>query len=386
MQKWFALMKPGSFKDRHGNVYDITKEKLQGIVNNYVKPVAQFIVGHPDKETVPSFGFAKALRLNGDVLEFTPGKVVAEFAALVKKGAFPHVSAGLDRALTKLDHIAFLSAERPAINGLSPICEFSMQPDADSALIDVSAVATGGLAEFSVDSGWISWKLRDIARIFRALRDKTIETEGVEKADTLYPDYIITGLTEEPPVFEPVNQSQFSMPEGGEMDYQKLYEDEQQKTTALEQKIAGLAGQVAQFSGQVSTLTQENSDLRKTIDDIGEKRIAAEFSAYADSLITQRKLHPNKKQETVTQLVKMYKVSGAEFSASDSPLSIFKGTLESGIVQLPDGTHTVPRAEFSVSDASYVDITTKAAQYQSQMEKAGTPVTNIQAINAVTNG
>lgn len=170
------------------------------------------------------------------------------------------------------------------------------------------------------------------------------------------------------------------------MDYKKLYEDEQQKTAGLEQKISELTDRNAQFSAQVASLTSENSDLKNKIVAVDDKRVEAEFSTYVDGLVNARKLHPNKKPETVAQLMKMYKVSGAEFSAGDSPLSIMKSALENGNVQLPGGEHLVPRAEFSAEPGTIGDITTRALQYQAQMEKAGTPVTNIQAINAVTNG
>lgn len=384
MPKWLPLMRTGSFRDRFGKMYTVTTDVLKRIADNYnpANP-AQLVVGHPGKNTVPSFGIVDKLKAVGDRLLFVPGNVVAEFAALVKKGGFPDISAGLDTGLTGLRHVAFLSAERPAIDGLEPICEFSAPQTGDAGVqLMVTGVFNG--AEFSVDDNWLKWRMREIGQAFRRLRENIVEKDGIENADKILPGYIVDSLSEDPPKTNDTNISEFSSNEGGSMEYQKLYEAEVAKTADLTAKVNDLTTKVAEFSASLATLTAEKTALAKTVADTEAAAAKAEFSAFVEKLITDKKALPAEKDALVDTMMKMRTASGAEFSAETSPLKLFRAELERRAVTVPGGTHTADNrgAEFSAGSGAD-DLVSRATAYQKLQANAGITVTNAEAIRHV---
>lgn len=333
MPKWIELLKPGRWKDRSGKVVDITKATLARILDNYkTENPAHILVGHPDKPTVPSFGIIESLKMAGDVLMCRPANVVAEFAALVGKGAFPGVSAGLSADCSRLDHVAFLSAEKPAVEGLKPVLEFSAKPESDIVSVDISASFSG--AEFSAASDWTRWRLKDIGTILRNIKNYLIEKEGQEKADSLVHEYPLNELQADPPQD---NQLQFSQtPQGGQMDFEKLY-------TELKAAVDGLLAKFAkpgmtEFSAHVESVAADNERL-KTENAALQTKCAAfesekrtlEFSSFVETLITQGRVLPDQKAAKVAMLETMHKATPVEFSGANgakSPLDQYKAELQ----------------------------------------------------------
>lgn len=348
--KWLELMRTGEFTDRHGNKRNITTDILSKVAAGYdrAKAAAHLVVGHPDKPKVPSFGLVDKLKVVGDRLMFQPAQVVPEFAALVAKGAFPAVSAGLNAAMDALDHVAFLSAERPAIDGLAPIAEFSASvTGGDCVSIDVTA-------QFSSDQfvqGWLRWRMSDIAALFRKVREWIIETNNAEKADAIIPSYLIDNIGAEPP--EEIAPAQFSQERAADMEYQKLYEAEVAKVTDLTGKLAEFSTAKTADAGKISTLETENASLKTQLAEFQAAMKRAEFSAFVEKLVADRKVLPAQKNDIVGKLMSRNTASVlAEFSAGTSPLEIYKAQLEALPVSVPGGDHTADLrgAEFSADD------------------------------------
>lgn len=397
MAKWLELMRTGTFRDRFGNTYDITREILARIAANFSgDDDVHLVVGHPGKKSVPSFGLVDKLRAIGDKLEFIPKMVVPEFSALVKKGGFPDRSAGLDSGLTKLNHIAFLSAERPAIDGMLPIAAFS-SPEGDTNVVHLILPENSltDVAEFSLD-GWIVWKFKSIARLLRNLKNKAIESETAEKAEEIYPEYIIESLLEEPPEKSAFSAgSQFSANEGGaSMEYELLYKQEKQKREELEGKVAEFSGKVENLIAKVTDLETANAALAAENKTANDKLLTAEFSAYAEKLIADKKILPDQKEATVANLMTMHRASdGAEFSGDNgekSPIALFKAQLESGNVVLPGGEHSADHrggdgAEFSGEDFDPVAVGNAARSLVAKEAKNGNTITFQEAVKRVRN-
>lgn len=354
MKNGFPLLKPGTFRDRHNKVYTITKRDIEGIASTYGNSgKAPLTVGHPDSQRVPAFGVVDALKVVGDTLYFKPARMVAEFAKLVDGKFFPGVSAGLMQRQGggyDLGHVAFLSAQKPAVplEGL-PLVEFSA-PEGDVVSVDVTDAArdlVDGRLEFaSAAENWLSYQLRQLSRMFRQLKNKAIETDGAEVADTLYPEYVIeelaAGLPEETTA-EPVAQFS-SHPEGGRVNFEELYNQEKAKVAALEAEKVELSASVESLKSEVAGM---HAAARK-----------AEFSAFVDTLIAQGRVLPDQKESEEKTLEALHQASQAiEFSAPDgkkSPIEQYKESLSARPVVAPGGNEILG-PEFAASTGAAQD-------------------------------
>lgn len=382
MGKWIELLKPGTWKDRTGKVVTITKETLARIHDNYKSEnPAHILIGHPDKPKVPSFGVIESLKMAGDVLMCKPGNVVAEFAALVGKGAFPGVSAGLSADCSRLDHVSFLSAEKPAIDGLKPVLEFSAKPE--TVIISVDISENFNKTEFSAAGlDWLKWRVKDIGMLLRNLKNYLIEKDGQEKADKLMDEWRVTELQNDPPES---NVNQFS--QGGTMDFEKLY-------TELKAAVDGLLAKFAkpgmtEFSAHVESVVADNERLKtenaalqtKCATFEAEKR-TLEFSSFVEKLITEGRVLPDQKAAKVAMLETMHKATPVEFSSANgakSPLDQYRDELKAlPIVAPKTGESRGP--EFGASgNIDGVDLGNKMSAYMTEMAAKGTPVNVMEA-------
>ena len=178
---WIEVFKTGTHTDAAGNTRDWTEKDLQAIVGNYnpAKHEAPVVIGHP-ADNDPAFGWVEDLKTEGTVLYAKFKDLIPEFVDMVKQGLFKKRSIALYPDLD-LRHVGFLGAVPPAVKGLENI---KFQDNPDSILI-----------EFSETS---EWKFETIGRIFRQIRDWFIEKEGIDKADTLIPDWDVDFIKEKP--------------------------------------------------------------------------------------------------------------------------------------------------------------------------------------------
>jgi hypothetical protein len=380
MAKWIELLKPGAWKDRTGKVVEITKETIRRIHDNYKSETpAHILVGHPDKAKVPSFGIIESLKMAGDVLLCRPGSVVAEFAALVGKGAFPGVSAGLSADCSRLDHVAFLSAERPAIDGLKPVLEFSAQPESSIVSVDItSGFNRTEFASASVD--WIKWRIKDIGMLLRNVKNYLIEKDGQEKADKLLDEWRVTELQSDPPD-EPVNQFSQS-PQGGAMDFEKLYNELKAAVDGIlaKFKAPGMTEFSAHVDGVVAenaTLKTDNAALKTQVEMFRTEKRGLEFSAFVETLITGRRVKPDEKTAIVAKLEAMHLATPVEFSAASgakSPLDIYKEELQARPVTVPPTGEETHGVEFSASGASGDEIAEQMTRYIDEQAAKGVKI------------
>lgn len=387
MAKWHQLIKTGKYKDRHGTEHLITGEILDRVVANYDpdKP-AHIIVGHPDKKVVPSFGLVEKLKRVGDVLFFKPGKVVAEFATLVRKGAFPDVSAGFDQGFNSLNHVALLSAQSPACPGLEPLCEFSApgSNDGKESVVSVDIVEVFGkdLPQFAMSSEeWLVWRTKDIGRVLRNLKNYLIEKESQEKADELMSEWLLESLTQDPPEYKP----EFSTEENGDTT------DFEQEYKTLLPRFESASARLAEFTTQVSTLStantqlkDENAALQVKLQKLETDARLAEFSAFVETLIGEGRVLPDQKQFEVEQLELMHQATPPEFSSGSgekSPVDKYKASLQVRPVIVPAGEVKTP--EFSAGAADAVSVGKRARAYIDEQAEKGITVSTVEAVRHV---
>ena len=366
---WIPLLKTGTFTDRHGTTHTFTRDDLRGIADRYDPSAreAHLVVGHPDRNRVPSFGVVDKLKAVGDVLFFRPRKVAAEFAALVRQGKFPRVSIGLDRHPGGvLDHVAFLSAQDAAVPGLGNITslEFS-SPVADTCLaLDITDVASaepvemssGGLGEFA-------------ARLYRELFLDVTPIDRMQGTESF-----------EAPQFS-------RLPRKGDMEYKDLFEQEREKNLALEGEKVELSKSVTTLTGERDTLKGENEQLKAKVAELEDGQVRVEMSAYVEKLIDDRKVLPDRKDSVVKRLMQLRELSAKpEFSAGDkkSPLDEYKEELEAGPAVAPaQGEDRRKGPEFSAGGESAAEIGRKARELIAESRAKGVELSASEAVARV---
>lgn len=177
------VLRPGKHTAMSGVVHTITADDVAALAAGYAEGSAPLVVGHPEIND-PAYGWVKGLRVGDDgVLRAVCDQVDPAFAEIVNAGRYKNVSVKLSPDYRRLIHIGFLGAAAPAVKGLKPA---ALCGDADGVEFSAPAPAwTVGLA------------LRRCAELFRRLRDKVIETDGMEAAEKLLPEWTVNGLAEQ---------------------------------------------------------------------------------------------------------------------------------------------------------------------------------------------
>jgi hypothetical protein len=407
MGKFLELMRVGKFKDRHGKEYDITQGVIDKIAAGFTpsKPPA-LTVGHPDAAKPPLFGVVDALKVAGDKLLFRPAKFAAEFAALVSKGMFPGVSAGLTADLSRLDHVALLSAQKPAIDGLEPVAEFSALPAGETVSIDVTEFAAPGLAEFSAAEApgwWVASRLQEAAGLFRGLKNYLIEAAGSEKAETLIPEWAISRLQDEPPEPETAGEdagfssapdsSEGSLSEAGTtrrkipggdaldtVDYEARYNE-------LLPQFENAVKTVAAINETNKRLAAENMGLAKKAEALEKSNRLAEFEAWVEGRIAEGRVLPDEKTAIVERMESLCRLSGAEFSkevgGDTTPLNCYRAELMNRPRRKLTEPIAPPQFASAAGGSDNASFKKMVHNYEDEMKAKGTPVNYFDAVDHV---
>lgn len=168
---------------------------------------------HP-KNNLPVFGFARRDEIDGCevdgefVLTAQPTEFARPWIDALKQLGTDMVSVGIGK-MGEIAHIGF--TDSPGVDGLGAAFEAekdSLQqvPVAAVEEVEFEAADLDNPAEALFEVSW-KWRLenwmQDAAGIFKRLRDREIEANGVEAADKLIPDYMIDFLKEPLPEDEP---------------------------------------------------------------------------------------------------------------------------------------------------------------------------------------
>lgn len=192
-KKTIEIFRAGTHTAMDGKSYTFTKADLQATAAAYDPAVfsAPAVIGHP-KHDDPAYGWATALRVEGDVLLADMDQVNPAFAEIVNAGSYKKVSPYFYSPGAKNNpvpgcyyprHIGFLGAAAPGCQGLAPVA-FA---DGDDDLI-----------AFATDEELrpLVWLARNVARMFRRQRDQLIEDKGIEEANKLLPEWEVDAPAE----------------------------------------------------------------------------------------------------------------------------------------------------------------------------------------------
>ncbi|EOY8363097.1 peptidase [Salmonella enterica subsp. salamae] len=355
------IFRAGTHTDMHGRRINFSDADLNEIAQNYNPALheAPIVVGHP-KTDAPSYAWVRGIKKDPDGLKAEPRDIDPQFAELVKNRRYSKVSASFycpespgnpTPGKYYLRHIGFLGAQPPAIKGLKQV---SFAEDEE------------GVVEFA------DWSLQTTATLFSRIRDFFISQFGLEKTDSVMPDYLIDSLRDDAARTATTDATPaFSDPVGIPAEDAIQPVAEKPAPTPPEDTAVDKELQVK--------LEQENADLKRQLDERNKaeaQRVATERHnanvAFADSLVSDARLAPAGKGLVVAVLDALgdgeSPVSFSENGSEQPLVEAFKAQMQKarplldfGEVATGDRTdRTAIPAEFAEADPVRLELHTKA--------------------------
>ncbi|ECH3812670.1 peptidase [Salmonella enterica] len=355
------IFRAGTHTDMHGRQINFSDADLNEIAQSYNPALheAPVVVGHP-KTDAPSYAWVSGIKKDRDGLKAEPRDIDPQFAELVRKRRYSKVSASFycpdspgnpTPGKYYLRHVGFLGAQPPAIKGLKQV---SFAEDEE------------GVVEFA------DWSLQTTASLFSRIRDFIISQFGIEKADSVVPDYMIDSLRDEAARTTATDTTPaFSDPVGIPAEDAIQPVAEKPAPTPPEEPAVDKELQ--------AKLQKENDDLKRQIEERNKaeaQRVATERHnanvAFADSLVSDARLAPAGKGLVVAVLDALgggdEPVSFSENGSEQPLVDAFKTQmkkarplLDFGEVATADNTDrsAIP-AEFAEADPARLEMHTKA--------------------------
>ncbi|EJF2226930.1 peptidase [Salmonella enterica] len=355
------IFRAGTHTDMHGRQINFSDADLNEIAQSYNPALheAPVVVGHP-KTDAPSYAWVSGIKKDRDGLKAEPRDIDPQFAELVRKRRYSKVSASFycpdspgnpTPGKYYLRHVGFLGAQPPAIKGLK---QASFAEDEE------------GVVEFA------DWSLQTTASLFSRIRDFIISQFGIEKADSVVPDYMIDSLRDEAArTTTTAVAPEFSDPVGIPAEDAIQPVAEKPAPTPPEEPAVDKELQ--------AKLQKENDDLKRQIEERNKaeaQRVATERHnanvAFADSLVSDARLAPAGKGLVVAVLDALgggdEPVSFSENGSEQPLVDAFKmqmqkarPLLDFGEVATADNTDrsAIP-AEFAEADPARLEMHTKA--------------------------
>lgn len=355
------IFRAGTHTDMHGRRINFSDADLNEIAQNYNPALheAPIVVGHP-KTDAPSYAWVSGIKKDRDGLKAEPRDIDPQFAELVKNRRYSKVSASFycpdspgnpTPGKYYLRHVGFLGAQPPAIKGLKSV---SFAEDEE------------GVVEFA------DWSLQTTATLFSRIRDFFISQFGLEKTDSVMPDYLIDSLRDDATRTTTADVTPaFSDPVGIPAEDAIQPVAEKPAPTPPEDTAVDKELQVK--------LEQENADLKRQLDERNKaeaQRVATERHnanvAFADSLVSDARLAPAGKGLVVAVLDALgdgeSPVSFSENGSEQPLVEAFKAQMQKarplldfGEVATGDRTDraAIP-AEFAEADPVRLELHTKA--------------------------
>ncbi|EDM3689373.1 peptidase [Salmonella enterica subsp. enterica serovar Infantis] len=355
------IFKSGIHTDMHGHRINFSDADLGNIAAAYDPKLheAPIVIGHPRTDD-PAWGWVSGVSKDSDGLKAAPRDIDPQFAEMVRQRRFSKVSSSFYCPSSPgnptpgkyyLRHVGFLGAQPPAVKGLKQV---SFAEDEE------------GVVEFA------DWSLQTTASLFSRIRDFIISQFGLEKADSVVPDYMIDSLRDEAThtvTTEAVPA--FSDPVGIPADDAIPPVADKPAPTPPEEPAVDKELQVK--------LEQENADLKRQLDERNKaeaQRVATERHnasvAFADGLVNEGRLAPAGKGLVVAVLDALgggdEPVSFSENGSEQPLVDAFKTQMQKarplldfGEVATADNTDrsAVP-AEFAEADPARLEMHTRA--------------------------
>lgn len=368
--KRLHIFKSGTHTAMSGKTISFAEDQVSAIAAAYDPAVHEspLVAGHP-KHDDPAFGWVKALEFADGELIAIPQQVNPEFAEMVESGAFKKISASfyLPDAPNNpkpgqyyLRHVGFLGAQAPAVKGLKPI-EFADGSD--------DGVVTVEFADIEP---------RNIALMFRQMRDWILGKFGQEEADKALPGWDVQWIADQAAQPDPqtVNQPMFADPSptgDPAINPNPPKEDkvDPKEIEAMKKREEALVAAEALFA---------------------EKQAKGEAVEFADGLIKDGRLAPAQKAAVVSLVTHLSvhaadEVSFAEGEAKKTPVDALKAVLSAAPKVIEFGEVSAKREDEGTADFSDPNELAKAAKaYVVEQAGKGITVTTAQAVRHLKKG
>lgn len=374
--KRIEVFRPGTFKPMVGDAITFSPDDLKSIARSYNVSAAPApaVVGHP-KTDDPAYGWAKSFsfdeknqRLVAELDQIEPAFADAVSAGRYKKISLELFSPGAPNNPAPGSwypkHIGFLGAVAPAVPGLKPV---AFAEGGDGVVTFVQGEDAS--AAFSEPA------LRDVAQLFRSLREFIIEKFGSDTADKALPNWTIGWIDD-----------------SADRDRDPAFSENQNP------KDTSMSGNTAP-----ADFAQRLADIEARERQLGEREKQARHQAnasFAEKLVGEGRLLPALKDKTVALLNELGNGAPAQVSFAEgdatvakTPADLLSDILAASpvIVSFADvgKAHPAPGAGATVAfaapagaevDASALDTFAKAKAYQAANPSASW----IDAVTAVS--
>lgn len=311
-----------------------SKEDVETLLENTRKHSPEripYTFRHPSNN-LPVFGYAMRdeLELHEEggeaVITAKPAEFARPWVDALKQLGTDKISIGIGK-LGEIVHNGF--TDKPAVDGLGAAFEAekdSLQqvPVAAVEEVEFEAADLDNPAEALFEVSW-KWRLsswmQDAAEIFKRLREKEIEANGVDAADKLIPDYMIDFLKEPLP----------DEPDGDKLEPVNSFEDNAMGMTDEEKQ------EFERLQKDNEELKRKNSELLQKESETEQSRIDAEIEGFCSkhSTIVVPKIKPQVK----AILKDLHGAEPQQFEAGDgksvekSSYDLMKEIIEGGKVQ-----------------------------------------------------
>lgn len=302
------IFKAGTHIAEDGRTLTFSEADMQQIAESYDPALheAPIVVGHPTTDA-PAYGWGKALSARNGVLFAEPQQVDADFAGMVNAGRFKKISASIFMPDTPgnptpgkfyLRHIGFLGAQPPAVKGLK-----------SAAFAEDGA----GTACFAMPLSSLGWTLSDL---FQRFRDWLIDTDGLETADQVIPQWQIRSIDE---------ATRERAADGNTGEPALSYAESPHVQTTTESETMSDNNPAAAFAEQKQQLDARASDLdarQRALDEREKQAQRADAAAFAEGLVKEGKLLPRNQAPIVELLLALPADSAPlNFAEGDSQVS-----------------------------------------------------------------
>lgn len=350
------FLKPGTYTDMNGKKVTIKAEDLDKIIlatkeHDYQDDDFPLCIGHP-KTDDPAWGWVNknSISKDGDVLVALADndKLVPEFKDWFGKKLFKKVSVKL-RQDYSIAHIGFLGAKAPAVAGLPSVA---------------LAAEEGTTIEFA-EYEFSKWWFRTLGRIIRAIKNKTIEKDGVEAADKFISEYDLEEISNPPAFYEKQILRSFSEPDiENENLLINLSEEEMDQLKDLQNQITALTAKVTSYETENAKLKNENGIALSETQQLKLDQKRKTFLAFCESDDVKNKIKDGEKDSIIEAMLAIDSIQVIEFGEGEqkksiSVLDLFKNTLKNlkDVVELGERANNNTAAGQVESDIEFAELT-----------------------------
>lgn len=371
------IFRPGRRTSSTGEAIEFSEADLRATAEAYDPALheAPIVVGHPRHDD-PAYGWVASVAYAEGSLRAAPHQVNADFAELVRGGAFKKVSASFYRpdaeanpkpGVWYLRHVGFLGAQPPSLKGLKPV-QFA---DGEVGVVTV---------EFAERNGLVAAAIRGIASTLSRVRDYLIEKEGAEKADMILPawraDDLNTMAAELDAKDAPTASAPFSEPK--------------KETDMPKDDDAALAARAAELADEQRRLAAERGALEAEQAAFAERETAQrqrENLAFLEALIAEGRLPPGHRDGMAAFMDAIHGGGTVSFGEGDGKIAQSPADyLRAFLSALPKGIDFTERAAGrpdGLDTADPMSIAEAAIAFQEEQKAKGIEISAARAVRHV---